>query len=157
MEALSVLSSNGAHRVAFGGDRSFKTLNWRDYIVSLEWFGPSGREVDACMVIYNARRDSNDAGAWIIGRRQIAKYTDGNNNPTPYCFTEAAEALVVLGRSTIDMELLHLVSCVMAHVDDLVKMPPAPVAVKSRAGHHPGARSRSPGTPGSGSGCPQSP
>lgn len=130
MDTTAILAANGSPIVSFGGRHSFKQFEHKDYIVSLEWFGPSGREVDACIVIYNARRNSHDAGAWIVGRRQISKYTDGNMNPTPYAFSEAAEALPVLGRNCLDFELKRLVSTLLEYVDDLIKMPPAPLEVK---------------------------
>jgi hypothetical protein len=129
MEVLAIRAANGLPMVSFGGERSWRTFNYRDYVVSLEWFGPSGRHVDACMVIYNQRRNSED-GAWVIARRRIADYVDAKNNPTPYCFTEAAEALVMFGRACLDMELNALVDTVMQHVDDLVKMPVASQEVR---------------------------
>jgi hypothetical protein len=130
MEHLPILGPSGEATFRFGGKRAWKQFTYKDYIVSLEWFGPDGRHVDACMVIWNARPNTNDAGALIVGRRQITKYCDEHMKPTPYAFGEVAQALPVLGRAPLNFEVHALIDTILHHIDDLIHMPIAPLAVR---------------------------
>lgn len=130
MQHLPVVGPNGQPTFRFGGIESWKQATFKDYTVSLEWFGPNGRHVDACMVIWNNRRNTHDAGCYIVGRRQITRYCDEHMRPTPYAFNEAAEALPILGRAPLAFEVRALVDTILHFADDLVQMPVAPPAVK---------------------------
>ena len=130
MNHLPIISADGRPTFRFGGAASHKQFFPKDYVVSLEWFGPNGREVDACMVIWNARKNTADAGVYIIARRQITRYCDEHMRPLPYAFNEAAEALPVLGRAPLAFEVRALVDVILAHIDDLIHMPVAPARVR---------------------------
>lgn len=102
----------------------------RGYVVNLCWMLDPDRNVaDAAMVIHPERR-FEDAGMWAITRRAVMDYCDEHNHPTPYAFQEAQQALPILGYDVIRAEILRLVSVVMDHVDELVQVPAAPLAVQ---------------------------
>lgn len=130
MDHLPVLGPDGQHTFRFGGATSFKQIEFKDYVVSFEWFGPNGRTVDACIVIWNARKNTHDAGCYVITRRQITRYCDEHMRPTPYAFREAAEALPILGRASLAFEVRALVDTILHCIDDLVHMPVAPPAAR---------------------------
>jgi hypothetical protein len=130
MQHLPVLGPGGQHTFRFGGVNSWKQATYKDYIVSLEWFGPNGRSVDACMVIWNARKNSHDAGCYVIGRKQITLYCDEHMKPKPYALYEATRALPVLGRAPLAFEVNALIDTILHFADDLVQMPVAPPAAR---------------------------
>lgn len=130
MDHLPILGPEGLPTFRFGGANAWKVREFKDYVVSLEWFGPNGREVDACMVIWNARKNSHDAGAWVIARRQITRFSDEHMRPTEFAFQEAASALPLLGRAPLEFEVRALVDTLLHHIDDLIHMPAAPQRVR---------------------------
>jgi hypothetical protein len=137
MELVPILGPDGQHTFRFGGAASHKQFEFKDYVVSLEWFGPDGREVDACMVIWNARKNTHDSGVYILGRRRAHLFCDEHNRPTPYAFSEAAEALPILGRAPLAFEVTALVDLWMTFMDDLIQMPAAPMRVRKALAHQP--------------------
>lgn len=137
MDHIPILGPNGEEQFRFGGAASWKQRFLKDYVVSFEWFGPNGREVDACIVIWNQRKNTHDAGCYIVARRQITKYCDEHMKPTPYGFSECASALEVLGRMQITQEVHTLMDVILACIDDLVHMPVAPKRVREHLAHQP--------------------
>jgi hypothetical protein len=137
MNLVPILGPDGQHTFRFGGAAAHKVTTFRDYVVSLEWFGPDGREVDACMVVWNARKNTHDAGCYILGRRRAQHFCDAHNKPTPYAFKEAAEALPILGRAPLAFEVTALVDLWMHFMDDLIQMPAAPMRVRQALAHQP--------------------
>lgn len=137
MDHIPILGPDGQETFRFGGAAAHKFALHKDYAVSLEWFGPNGREVDAVMVVWNARKNSHDAGAYVLGRRQARLFCDEHNRPTPYCFQEAAEALPILGRASLSFEINALVDTWMTFMDDLIQMPAAPARVRKHLAHQP--------------------
>ena len=74
-----------------------------------------------------------DCGVWVIGRRAITEFVGFNadgtctGNPSPHCFREAREALVVMGKDSNDRQALHaLCEVVITFAPDLVLMPVTP-------------------------------
>lgn len=130
MEVLPVLGPEGTPTFRFGGAAGWKQFHTKDYVVSLEWWGNAGRQVDACMVIWPANRNTHDAGAYIIGRRQITRYCDEHMRPTDYAWREVYEALPVLGRMPLQQEAHALMDVILLHIDDLIHMPVASPAVR---------------------------
>jgi len=132
MEPLRILGPMGDDQFRFGGDTAYSQRQVKDYIVSLEWYGPTGKAVDACVVIWSARAGI-DSGAWVIGRKRIAAYVDSNMRPTPYGLLEANAALPILGRIESKHELHALMDVLLGAVDDLVHMPAVPLWARRRA------------------------
>lgn len=130
MELSPILTQDGKAVANFGGDLAWKQRTHRDYVVSLEWRRDPDRpkRTDGVMAIWSAH--GVDRGAWVITRRGIMKFCDSNNRPTRHAFEQAFEALPLLGRAPLQMEVNHLVDVVMEHVDDLVQMPSTPPQVK---------------------------
>lgn len=130
MELSPILTQDGKAVANFGGDLAWKQHTHRDYVVSLEWRrDPDNRKrTDGVMCIWSAY--GVDRGVWVITRRGIMKFCDSNNRPTRHAFEQAFEALPLLGRAPLQMEVNHLVDVVMEHVDDLVQMPSTPPAKK---------------------------
>lgn len=110
---------------------AWKTRPVKDYMTSIEWMADpdtKGR-TDAALVIWSSY-GSSDRGCWILTRRSMVKFCDQHNRPTPHAFKEAREALVILGRMPLDMEVNRLVDVVMDCVDDLVQAPSTPAAAR---------------------------
>lgn len=128
MERIPLIGPYGAPVWRFGTN-AWKQRQYKDFFVSLEWRMVDGRP-DKCMVIWSARPNSHDAGAYVIAFRAITKFSDEHMRPTPYAFAEAPKALEVLGRSPLEFEVRALVDTILAHIDDLVHMPVAPQSVR---------------------------
>ena len=137
MDHVPILGPNGEETFRFGGAAAHKFAIHKDFAVSLEWFGPNGREVDACMVVWNARKNTHDGGCYVLCRRAAAHFCDEHNRPTPHAFKEAAEALQILGRAQLSSELSALVDTWMTFMDDLIQMPAAPRRVREHLAHQP--------------------
>lgn len=137
MEHVPILGPDGQETFRFGGAAAHAFHVHKDYAVSLEWFGPNGREVDACMVVWSARKNTHDGGVYVLGRRQAQKFCDEHNKPTLYAFQEAAEALPILGRASLSFEVNALVDTWMTFMDDLIQMPAAPQRARLALAHQP--------------------
>lgn len=137
MDHVPILGADGSETFRFGGAAAYKTREFRDYVVSLEWFGPNGREVDACMVVWSSRKNTHDAGVYILCRRAAAHFCDEHNKPTRHCFAEAQEALPILGRAVLQNEINALVDTWMEFMDDLIQMPAAPLRARQALAHQP--------------------
>jgi hypothetical protein len=130
MRLSPLLDAQGRRVVRFGGQDAWLQRARRGYIVNFEWApDPDNRKrTDACIVIIS--ETGTDRGSWMITRRGIMRFCDAHNKPTLYAFQQARQALPLLGRSTIDLEVKTLVDVVMDSVDDLVLMPATPPAVR---------------------------
>jgi hypothetical protein len=110
------------------GDNAFAQYNAGDYSVSLEWL-IEGRECEPVMAIWS-KHGGRDAGCFAICLSSIAKYADPSGNPTRRSFIECWNALPTLGRAQLDFEVYRLLDVILRHTPDLIRMPPAPVAVR---------------------------
>ena len=122
-----ILSPTGRPVVKIG-DNSFAQFSVGDYNVSLEWL-VDGRECEPVMAIWS-KHGGRNAGCFAICLSSIGKYADPSGNPTPRAFIECWNALPTLGRARIDMEVFRLLDVILRHTPDLIRMPPAPIAVR---------------------------
>lgn len=136
MDHVPILGPNGEETFRFGGATVHKQRFLKDYVVSLEWFGPNGREVDACMVIWSAR-GGFDAGAYVICRRAITTYCDEHMKPTQHGWNEVWKALPVIGRAQLMVEAHALMDVILACIPDLIHTPAAPKRAREALAHQP--------------------
>jgi hypothetical protein len=109
------------------GDNSWQQFSAGDYNVSIEWL-IEGRECEPVMAIWSKR--SMDGGCFAICLSSIGKYADPSGKPTREAFIECWRALPTLGRNQIDIEVYKLLDVIMRHTPDLIRCPPAPLAVR---------------------------
>jgi hypothetical protein len=122
-----ILSPTG-HELIKVGDNAHAQFTTGDYCVSIEW-DVDGRDTEPVMCIW-PKIGGRGAGCFAICLSSIAKYADPSGNPTPQCFLECWKALPVLGRAQLDIECYRLVDVVLRHTPDLIRCPPAPIAVR---------------------------
>ncbi len=141
MNLSPILSPDGRPMFSAGGQQSFRTIEYRGWIVSLEWVG-RGKHSYAAMVIWPASNilvAGEGHGMWCISRRCISEFVEFNaddkctGGPSAHCFREAREALPILGKDINDKEALtSLVDAVVRFAPELVLMPATPKAIKSQ-------------------------
>lgn len=112
-----------------GGASSHATHEYKGYVVSLEWDDTDGEPL---MLMWSAM-GGRDAGVFGICLSSAGKYADPNGQPTNDGLFECGLALQVLGRAMLLVELHNLVDVVMRYMPDLLRMPPAPTAIRRAA------------------------
>jgi len=122
---------SAANRPMFGvgGASSFSTHEFKGYVVSLEWDDIDGEPV---LLMWSAA-GGREAGVFGICLSSAGKYADPNGRPTKEGLFECGRALKVLGRALLLIELHNLVDVVMRFLPDLLRMPPAPRAIRLAA------------------------
>lgn len=124
------VDSQGVPQFVIDADTVHAQYKHKDYIVSIGWnLDPTTGVADAAMTIWPAK-PSDDAGCWVLMRRCMAEFSDEHNRPTKYAFEQALEALPILGRSLLQVEVHALVDTIMTYVDDVVMAPAAPISVQ---------------------------
>lgn len=126
----NIVDMTGRELYSFGGEDSYATYTEGDYIVSLEWF-TGQRSSEPMMAIWNAR-GGFDAGVLGICLSSIGKYADPSGGPSPTAFAAVAEALPVLGRAPLTIEVNRLLTVILKRTPELIAMPPAPLAVRQK-------------------------
>lgn len=137
MNISPVLNPQGLPVFTFGGNRAWKTHEYRGYVVSLEWTG-KGKKTQPCLCIWPASNiltisTAESLGAWMILRRAITEFVgftpDGKctGSASEHCYRECLAALPILGKDPNDKAaFLALVDAVIRFAPDLVHMPVAP-------------------------------
>lgn len=141
MHVSPVLDPHGRPVFSAGGRHSWKTRQFRDFIVSFEWVIGNGRKRHApCICIWRATNvfapgDGENRGIWTIGRRGYERLLGTrrgdsvriSGDPSPYLWQEAQAALPILGFDRNDRNALrNLVDCVIHCADDFNHMPVTP-------------------------------
>ena len=140
MHLSPILSPHGEPVFAVGHRHSWKQATRKGFNVSLEWIG-EGKKSQPCLCIWPATnvflQGYSDSGVWVIGRRAITEFVGFNadgtctGNPSPHCFREAREALVVMGKDRNDRQALHaLCEVLITFAPDLVLMPVTPRSIR---------------------------
>lgn len=124
----NVVDTAGRELYSFGGREAYATFTEGDYIVSLEWFSGQ-RSSEPMMAIWNAR-GGLDAGVLGICLSSIGKYADPSGGPAPTAMLAVAEALPVLGRAMLTIEVNRLLDVILKRTPDLIAMPPTPREVR---------------------------
>lgn len=124
-----LVGASGRALFGVGGQSAFSTHEYRGYVVSLEWDESDGEP----MLMMWTALGGRDAGVFGIGLSSAGKYANANGTPTDECFIECAQALAMLGRNVLEIELRALVDVVMRFIPDLLAMPPAPRAIRRQA------------------------
>jgi hypothetical protein len=126
-----------------GGSASWKTMEHRGFVVSLEW-ARRRRKMLAMMVIWPAGLMTSgsvfgvaSSGMWAISRNVISEFVgfdrDGKctGSGSRALYAEALEAMPLLGKDRNDKQaFLALVDTVIRFAPDLVLMPAAPPRVR---------------------------
>ena len=123
-----LVSAAGRPMFAVGGVSARHTFEHKGYVISLEWDETDGEPI---MLMWSATA-GRDAGVFGICLSSAGKYANADGTPTNECFFECAAALPTLGRGLIDLEVRSLVDVVMRHIPDLLMMPPAPRALRTK-------------------------
>lgn len=118
----------GREIFSFGGRTSWKTHVFRGYYVSLEWF--IGSQSTEPMLCIQAARRSPDMGMLGICLSSIGKYADQSGNATSEALQLCRNALPTLGKAKLEIEAKTLLDVILNFTSDLIKMPPAPLAVR---------------------------
>lgn len=122
-----ILSPTGK-RIFKVGDLAHAQFESKSYAVSIEWHA-EGRSCEPVMCIWS-RAGGRGAGVFAICLSSAGKYADPDGNPTPQAFREALRAMPTLGRQGLDIEVYELVDVILRHMPDLIRCPPAPLAVR---------------------------
>ena len=124
-----VVTAAGQAMFGLGGSNSHATHEMKGYVISLEWDETDGEPV---MLVWSALSGQN-AGVFGICLSSAGKYADPSGKPTNEGLTELAKALPLLGRGLTQIELYALTDVVMRFIPDLIRMPPAPRALRKAA------------------------
>lgn len=122
-----IVSATGRPLIEVGA-HSHEQFTSGDYCVSIEWY-IDGRECEPVMAIWS-KHALRDSGCFAICLSSISKYADPSGGPTREAFLECWKALPTLGRNQIDLEVFRLLDVILRHTPDLIRMPPAPPAVR---------------------------
>lgn len=122
---------SAANRPMFGvgGASSFSTHEYKGYVVNMEWDDDDGEPV---MLMWSAM-GGRDAGVFGICLSSAAKYAEPDGRPSDEGLWQCGLALTTLGRALLPIELHTLVDVVMRFLPDLLRMPPAPRAIRLAA------------------------
>lgn len=123
-----ILGANGRPMFSVGGPTAYAVHTHGDYNVSLEWHNDN-RESEPVLLIWSATGGLR-AGVFGICLSSAGKFAEPSGGPTDECFFEAFEALPVLGRAQLMIEVKKLVDVIMRFIPDLILMPPAPRDVR---------------------------
>lgn len=74
------------------------------------------------------------ASGFIICLSSLHKYANKDGSPTPYLIAQAAKAAQVMAMDTTSFTLHAIADAIMAHVEDVVKMPPMPDSLRKGGG-----------------------
>lgn len=132
LNQATVLNATGQAMFGVGGEASYSTHQYKGYVVSMEWDDSDGEPLMLMWPALNGRGD----GVFGICLSSAGKYADPNGRPTNEGLFECGRALKVLGRALLPIELNNLVDVVMRFLPDLLRMPPAPRAVRLAAKGH---------------------
>lgn len=124
-----LVSAAGRPMFGVGGSTAYATHEYKGYCISLEWDETDGEPI---MLMWSAR-GGRESGVFGICLSSAGKYAEASGKPTDEGLFECGRALQVLGRALLPIELNNLVDVVMRFLPDLLRMPPAPRAVRRAA------------------------
>lgn len=113
---------------SFGGSGSWKTTTYRGYDVFLEWL-VEARETQPMLILQPTRRGPGD-GAWAICLGAVGVYLDASGDLTPGARQLCMDALSLLGKPKLDIEVRNLMAVIHRWLPELILMPPAPLALR---------------------------
>lgn len=123
-----VQDSLGREIFSFGGQRtSWRTETYRGYYCSLEWFIGS-KTTEPMLCIQNA--NTPNGGMLGICLSSIGKYADESGGASANALKYCRAALETLGKADLVIETKTLLDVILHFASDLIKMPPAPLAVR---------------------------
>lgn len=113
-----------------GGPGSYKQFLHRraGICVALHWVN---KEPAMCLFPVPKRMG---AQGFIICLSALHKYANANGSPTPYLITQAAEAARRMAMDVTKDTIHGIADAIMAHVEDVVKMPPQPRELEKNNG-----------------------
>ena len=124
-----LVSAAGRPMFGVGGDSAYSTHDYKGYVVSLEWDEVDGEPL---MLMWSTN-SGRESGVFGICLSSAGKYADPNGQPTNEGLAECIRALPLLGRDQLPVELNNLMDVVMRFMPDLLRMPPAPRALRIKA------------------------
>jgi hypothetical protein len=116
--------------IQLGGPKAWKVRRIHDIGIAFHWIED---EPAMCLFPANAKIALN-RGAFVISLDAAVDYVDSNGYPTRYAMDRAAVAAEVMGMDQTKYTLHNILDAMMEGVDDLVKMPPEPDALKQYLG-----------------------
>lgn len=140
MDVSPILSPAGEPIFVAGGPDAWKTVQYREWIVSLEWFKGTRRGIQKCLVIWPAGVAGAIApGKWAIADRVAVEFVgfkkDGtcDGSVSQHAIEEATEALPMLGRDRNDKAaLFSLLDALMRFLPELATMPVASAEIQRK-------------------------
>jgi hypothetical protein len=129
----TILDATGREIYTFGGIHAYETHTYKGYLVTLEWF--IGRRSTEPMMCIQSASQGIDAGMLGICLSSIGKYADPSGRPADTALQACREALPMLGKANLELEVHTLLDVVLHFTPALIRMPPAPMAIrKAEAG-----------------------
>ena len=127
----AIVSATGQAMFGVGGATSYATHEFKGYVVSLEWDLSEGT-TEPVMLMWS-QHAGRHAGVFGICLSSVGKYANPNGTPTDQGIIECAKVLPLLGKDLRPTELNNLMDTVMRFLPDLIRMPPAPKAIRRAA------------------------
>lgn len=124
-----LVSAAGRPMFGVGGHTAYATHDYKSYVVSLEWDDTDGEPI---LLMWSAAC-GRESGVFGICLSSASKYADPSGRPTDEGLAECIRALPLLGRAQLPIELNNLMDVVMRFIPDLLRMPPAPKALRKAA------------------------
>lgn len=123
-----ILDQHGRPSWSFGGPGAWKTTTYRGYDIFLEWL-IEPKETQPVLIIQPVRKDA-EHGAFAICLGAVGLYLDESGDLAPTAKDLCRRALASLGKANIEIEVRTLMAVVHRWLPELIKMPPAPPALR---------------------------
>ena len=124
----TLLDSLGRTLYSVGGETAFDTGLYKGYAWSLEWFIGS-RSTEPMLAIWPANKRRED-GVFGICMSSIGKYAEVTGMATPEAMVLCFAALKAMSQEQTIMQARKLLDVIHDRTSPLLKMTPAPVAVR---------------------------
>lgn len=122
-------------RLHLGGPRSYKSKAYKDFVLHFEWFDNERDQIGKGEPHLFIRRryagvDGGNHSAVVVPMSQCHYYANSDGYPTRHLIMFAAGGCKELGLEPSKMNVRALADAIIDHIEDLVRMPPAPAEDK---------------------------
>lgn len=127
----TIMDASGKDMVILGGPHMYKRFVHGDVTTELTWINEEPH-----MLLYRSNPGAKQ-GAFQIDINDAHRYANSRTGgPSPSLRMDCIEAAAAIGFAKHDVHgLFKVMTCILDHIDDLVKMPPEPTS--SQLAHRP--------------------
>jgi hypothetical protein len=116
--------------IVFGGAKSYKTFRHQraGIACALHWYND-----DPCMVLFPLVKREG-AAPFLIPMATLHQYVKSDGYPKPELIEAAVRACAIMCLDSTQATIRAVADVILEHVEDVIKMPEMPAAMKAKGG-----------------------